>query len=107
GGADDDGLLAPGTLRQLAAQDGRDVGLDTHGPSIAVIRRPVRAKLERPDVAEGASVFATRVRIQRPGEAHVLDWVERRLALNLLVLDVDPARLDRSHQDMIEQTFGA
>src|SRR5258708_33232709 len=52
-------------------------------------------------------MLATRVWVERPGEAHVLDRVESGLALHLEIVDVGKARLWSSHSPMIEQTFGS
>src|SRR5712691_911164 len=50
-------------------------------------------------------MLAARVGVERPAEAHALDRVEGRLALDLEVLDVDAARLGRVHSPIIEQMF--
>src|SRR5207244_3944884 len=75
--ADHHRLFAPGATRQLAPQDGRDVGFDPDRPSVATVRWTISAKLKRPDVTEGAAVLAAGIRVERPGEAHVLSGVER------------------------------
>jgi len=97
GGADDDRLFAPRAARKLAAENCGDVGLDPHGAAVAVVRWAVRATLERADVAEGAAVLAAGVRVERPRKAHVLDRVERRLALDLEVVNVDETWLRDRH----------
>ena len=82
-----DALPLPGAPRELGAQHLGDVDLDADRAAVRVARRPVGAQLERADVAERAAVRATHVRVERPGERHALDPVERDLARLLAVLD--------------------
>src|SRR5207253_6599508 len=105
-GTDDHGLLAPRTPRQLAPENRGDVELDANCPAVAVVEGPVGAQLEGADVAESTPMLAARVRVEGPGEAHVLDRVERRLALHIEVDDVGEPRLHSTHMAMIAQTFG-
>ena len=50
-------------------------------------------------------MLAAGVRVQGPVEAHALDPVQGRFALDLEVLDVGESWLRRVHLSMIEQTF--
>ena len=68
-------------------QDLGDVRLHADRRPVAVVRRPVRALLERPDVTERAAVDAAHVRVQRPLEAHALHRVEGALAGLFAILD--------------------
>src|SRR5713226_5592722 len=102
---DDDGLFLPGPPRQLAAQHLRHVGLDADGPAVAVVVRAIGAQLVSADVAERAPVLAADIRVERPVEAHALHGVQGGLALDLVVVDVGPPRLELGHRDSLEQMF--
>src|SRR2546430_10936129 len=95
--SDDDGLPAPRATRKLAPQDSRDVDLDPDGAAVAVIGRPVGPELKGSDVAEGTAVLTSGIGVQGPRKAHVLDRVQRRLALDLEVVDVGEPRLGGGH----------
>src|SRR2546430_9402459 len=96
-GADDYGLFPPRPARQLAAENGGDVDLDPDRPAVAVVRWPIGAELECADIAKGAAVLAAGVGSQRPREAHVLDGVQGRFALDLDVFDVCQPRFRSGH----------
>src|SRR5260221_103088 len=66
---------------------------------------PVRSALEGSDEAERAAVLEARVRVEGRAEAHPLDRIERRLALDLEVFDVGQPGLRSVHSDMLEQMF--
>ena len=90
GGADRDRLARHERRRELACQHLGDVHLDPDRAAVAVVGGPVGAPLERADVTERAAVHAARVGVQRPGERHPLDPVERAPALLLAVFDPHP-----------------
>src|SRR5206468_1413349 len=58
GGADRDALSGPRGAGKLAAEDLGDVDLDADRRAVAVVRGPVGAELEGPDVTEGAAMDA-------------------------------------------------
>ena len=67
-------------LIRFATEDVHDVGLDPDAPPVSVVRRPVGAALERAHVTERAAVRAAHVGIERPGERHPMDGIERAAA---------------------------
>ena len=76
GRPDDDRLVGPALPGELAAEHLDDVDLDPDRLAVAVVRRAVGALLERPDVAERASVGAAHVRVERPLEWHARHAVD-------------------------------
>ena len=85
-GADRHLLARPRAARELGAEHVGDVRLDADRAAVAVVGGPVGALLEGADVTERAAVDAAGVRVQRPGERHPLDAVERGAARLLAVL---------------------
>src|SRR4029450_7764505 len=81
-----DALALPGRSGELAAQHVGHVDLDADRAAVPLVRGPVGASLERPDVAERALVRAAHVRVQRPCERHAANPVERAPARLLAVL---------------------
>ncbi len=94
GGADGDGLAAPGLPRELHAQHLGDVHLDADRVAVALAGRTVGPLLERPDVTERAAVDAAHVRVERPGERHPSDAVESGLARLLAVFHPHAGRIE-------------
>ena len=97
GGADGDRLAAPRLPGELPPENVGDVHLDADRVAVALAGGPVGPLLERPDVTERAAVDAAHVRIERPGERHALDAVERGLARLLAIF--------RPHAGRIEHMF--
>src|SRR5256885_1673923 len=71
------GPPVPRRSRELGTQYRRHVDLHPDRAAVTVVRRPVGAPLESPDVAERAAVGAAHVRVERPPEPHSLDAVQR------------------------------
>ena len=86
GGADRHLLPRPRAPRELGAENVGDVRLDADRAAVAVVGGPVGPLLESADVTERAAVDAAGVGVQRPGERHPLDAVERGAAGLLAVL---------------------
>ena len=96
-GPDDDLLATPRASCQLAGQHLDEVGLDPDRRPVAGVRGAVGDPLEGAHEAERALVRAAHVRVERPGERHVPDAIERRPAGLVPV--------GRPHRRMIEQMF--
>ena len=86
-GADRHLLARPGAAGELGAEDVGDVRLDADRAAVAVVGGAIGPLLEGADVTERAAVDAAGVRVQRPGERHPLDAVQRGAARLLAVLD--------------------
>jgi hypothetical protein len=84
--ADRDGLALPRPPGELAPENLSDVRLDPDAGAVTIVPRPVGARLERTDVTERAAVRAAHVRVEREGERHAADAVERVTARLLAVL---------------------
>ena len=86
-GSDRHLLARPRSAGELGTEDVGNVELDANRAPVAIVRGTIGPLLEGADVTERAAVDAAGVRVQRPGEWHSLDAVQRRAARLLAVLD--------------------
>src|SRR5207248_10249386 len=84
---DRDRFVFPGCTCEFPSENVRDVRLDADARAVAVVPRPIGARLEGPDVTEGALVRAAHVWVQRPGKGHTSDAVEGAATRLLAIFD--------------------